>query len=254
MDYLLFRLYGPLASWGEVAVGQVRPSELHPTRSSLLGILAAALGLRRSDDAAQTELSRMVRFAVLCESLGVPSSDFQTAQVAPPRRGRRFVTRSDQLRGPSHGLRTVPSSREYRCDGLYLVAVWSEAEQPRWSLYDLESALKRPAFNLYLGRKACPAALPLAPELVTAGTLEEALRRAPKLPEGLGFDRIHHDGPLDLYWEGAPALGGLEEDRSVRRRDDPVSRRRWTFQGREEHHASFRAEPFEEELDVSQPD
>src|SRR6185295_12377864 len=63
-SFLVFRLYGPLASWGEVAVGEVRPSNLHPTRSALLGLLGAALGLRRSDEAALADLARTVRFAV----------------------------------------------------------------------------------------------------------------------------------------------------------------------------------------------
>ena len=44
-DYLLLRLYGPLASWGEIAVGESRHSAVQPSRSALLGLLGAALGI-----------------------------------------------------------------------------------------------------------------------------------------------------------------------------------------------------------------
>ena len=50
-DYLVMRLYAPLASWGEIAVGEVRHSANYPSKSALLGLLGAALGVRRDDDA-----------------------------------------------------------------------------------------------------------------------------------------------------------------------------------------------------------
>ena len=53
-----------MAAWGSTAVGEVRPSAPHPTRSALLGLLAAALGLRRDDDERHEALGRMLRFAV----------------------------------------------------------------------------------------------------------------------------------------------------------------------------------------------
>jgi CRISPR system Cascade subunit CasD len=45
--YLLFQLYAPLVSWGAPAVGEVRHTDTIPTRSALLGLLAAALGIPR---------------------------------------------------------------------------------------------------------------------------------------------------------------------------------------------------------------
>jgi CRISPR system Cascade subunit CasD len=36
-DYLLFRLYGPLAAWGDIAVGEYRPSFAHPSKSAIIG-------------------------------------------------------------------------------------------------------------------------------------------------------------------------------------------------------------------------
>ena len=36
-DYLVFRLYGPMASWGQAAVGGDRPTDIQPSRSAVLG-------------------------------------------------------------------------------------------------------------------------------------------------------------------------------------------------------------------------
>ena len=50
-EVLCLTLRGPLASWGEIAVGRVRPSGDKPTRSALLGLLAGMLGIRRDEAA-----------------------------------------------------------------------------------------------------------------------------------------------------------------------------------------------------------
>ena len=41
-QYLVFQLHGPMASWGVDAPGEVRHSHELPSRSALLGLLAAA--------------------------------------------------------------------------------------------------------------------------------------------------------------------------------------------------------------------
>ena len=59
-DYLLFRLYGALASWGDIAVGNIRPSYGYPSKSSVIGLIAAALGVKRDKHEKQTELSKLL--------------------------------------------------------------------------------------------------------------------------------------------------------------------------------------------------
>ena len=57
-EFLLFQLYGPMASWGEAAAGEVRHTASWPTRSALTGLLGAALGieLAAGDSALLTEM------------------------------------------------------------------------------------------------------------------------------------------------------------------------------------------------------
>ncbi|KDU24936.1 CRISPR-associated Cas5 domain protein [Escherichia coli 3-267-03_S4_C2] len=48
-QYLIFQLHGPMASWGVDAPGEVRHTHELPSRSALLGLLAA--GCRGRDPA-----------------------------------------------------------------------------------------------------------------------------------------------------------------------------------------------------------
>ena len=80
-EYLTFRLYGPLASWGQAAVGGDRPTGLCPTRSAVLGLLGAALGIKREEELRLSELQESVTVAI---KQTVPTSllrDYHTTQV-----------------------------------------------------------------------------------------------------------------------------------------------------------------------------
>ena len=65
-DFLVFQLYGALASWGDIAVGEYRPSQGHPSKSAITGLLAAALGIEREDDAAPRDTGTPLWGGCLC--------------------------------------------------------------------------------------------------------------------------------------------------------------------------------------------
>ena len=92
MDLLLFRLYGPLASWGEIAVGESRHSANYPSKSAILGLVGAALGIERGDEAQQTSLQNGYQVAVEVFSTGQLLRDYHTAQV--PDSTGKFVYRT----------------------------------------------------------------------------------------------------------------------------------------------------------------
>lgn len=234
-DYLVFRLYAPLASWGEAAVGETRPTNTYPGRGAIIGLLGAALGVRRDDEAGQTALFQGLRVAVKQHSPGSLLRDYHTAQVPATQSKVRYRTRRDELSAPTKVMNTILSSRQYRCDGLWTVAVWLSAESDL-SLQSLHSALLRPVFPLYLGRKACPLGAPLAPEQRQYQSLREALDHP--FPELIGNQRRWlgaSDG--DLYvWEGeADTLDGNKVGVEVSDAwDNPLSRTRWQFGPRKE--------------------
>lgn len=246
MDYLLFRLYAPLASFGEVAVGEFRGSHLYPARSAVLGLLAAALGIERDDEARQSELRNGYQVAVAMLSSGALLRDYHTAQVPSTSalKKRPHQTRADELALAKDDLNTILSTRDYRQDAASIVAVAAKsgASLP-WALTELAEHLKKPVFVLYLGRKCCPPALPLQPQVVAAESLFEAFSKAQFGP----MDRVATTIQR-VAWEDS-MVGGFEatahQRMEVLRKDQPLSRRRWQFTDRTEHIAVLSPEAIE---------
>ncbi|WP_067793897.1 type I-E CRISPR-associated protein Cas5/CasD [Actinomadura formosensis] len=136
MSVLLLRLAGPLQSWGSAARFARRTTEAAPTKSGVIGLLAAALGRPRTAD--PSDLAAL-RFGVRVDQRGTPLRDFQTAH--------------DMDTG---GALPV-SERFYLADAVFVAAV----EGPHDQLSELRQALKRPGFLPYLGRRSCPPSQPI---------------------------------------------------------------------------------------------
>ncbi len=247
MDYLLFRLYGPMASWGEIAVGEARHSAVKPSKSALIGLLAAALGIDRDDAHRQASLNEGYHFAIKMVSMGQLLRDYHTAQ-APRSVGKfRYRTRRDELVQGKKYLGTVLSNREYRTDSQAIIAVQA-LSQEYWSLMELAQALKSPKYHLYLGRKSCPLAAPLDPQVVSESGYRAALDNyntkplLEDLPHWESQQRwLSEDVQASYFWEGglddfsAPdACFQHEQVQQLHRYDQPLSRDRWQFQPRSE--------------------
>ena len=242
-EYVIFRLYGHMASWGDIAVGEVRPSHTHPSKSAVLGLIAAALGISRDQDTLHRQLANGYGFAVRVDSIGTPLSDYHTTQVPPSGTGRKrisFATRKDELVTlPREKLKTIISKRDYRMDTLATVVLWERTSPPH-SLEKLAEALQYPGYVLYLGRKSCPLGLPMEAQVVAADTLLEALRKA-KFTDFVELRNLPATGKSALYWE-ENANAGIQPQHTFERRDIPLSRLRWQFDVRREYHASYPAE------------
>ena len=245
MQYLVFQLLAPLASWGEVAVGEYRGSHDYPGESALLGLLGAALGVRRDDEAAQAALRDAYGFAVGVLSTGSLLRDYHTAQV-PGRtalKGRPHATRRDELAMPKRELNTILSTRDYRQNAACLVVVQCKAGHPEpHTLEALAAALRTPRFALYLGRKSCPPAAPLAPLVLDATSAHAALEAYRQSnAEHLQALAVKTRLPLEplteivrLVW-GDGVQAGAEPDLSVPRKDRVIRRKSWQFGDRTEH-------------------
>jgi len=239
-EYLLFRLYGPMASWGEIDIDESRRWASYPSRSALAGLLGAALGIFRNDVEAQRALISGYRFAIKVLNVGTPLRDFHTIQSSPDKRNVVYRTRTQELAN-KHMLGTLLSKREYRCDSLALVAVEALAGA-RWTLAEIRSKLNSPIFPLYLGRKSCPPALPLAPVLITAGSLFDVFREKQYSILALTAwrkDKVEAEWPthedkrvlglrhqtVRFHWEDGEEAG-MMPDIQITRRDRSLSRRR----------------------------
>lgn len=240
--YLVFQLYAPLASWGEAAVGEVRHTSTIPSRSALLGLLAAALGVKREEEERLRLLNQHYLFAIR------PLSgreqwlrDYHTVQVPKENRKRCYYTRRDELTQSPDDIGTLLTSREYRCDAYYHVAVQEKPDAP-FSLEALAQALENPVFALYLGRKSCPPALPLAPQILN-GTLADVFCAALQ-HEAYGLLcpelSLIADDLRWCVWEGDQQ--GMTVAATQQRRDQPGSRQRWQFSTRVQHSGYFTEE------------
>lgn len=227
-EILTFALVAPLASFGEVAVGERRSGWDRPGRSAVLGLIGACLGIERADDDAQAALGTGYAVSLLCHAPGALLADYHTAQVAPAARGRRFATRAAELDAADLG--TVLTRRDYRVGAWHLGAVTAR-DGARWALAELAAAMERPVFTPYLGRKSCPLGLPLAPALTEADDAPAALlHRHANGPETRFARRMTgRDTGLRIVLDAELAAGDPRHVRTEWRRDDPVSRRRWQF-------------------------
>ena len=235
-EYLTFQLYGPLAAWGEQAVGQERDASAQPSRSAILGLVAASLGVRRDQEHEQARLVQTLGLGVRLCAHGIGMRDFHTAQRAKSiARARHLHTRKDEL--AHDNIDTVISYRAYRQDSAAVVALWLLNDDSKYGLDAIAEAMKQPAFNLYLGRKSCPLALPLAPRIVTEANLRAALdshQQALQLEELLPVELLKlFAGQSSYYWDFTDEAG-MQPTYQQRRYDQPLSRVRWQFAERQE--------------------
>lgn len=227
-EYLVFRLYGPMASWGKPAVGGDRATATAPTRSALLGLLGAALGIKRDNEAELAKLQQSVCFGIKQCVPGSLVRDYHTAQVPSEKRGLVHRTRKEELSESKQN--TVLSTRDYCCDPLWVVAVWLTPET-KITLKQLQTALQKPVFTLCLGRKSCPPALPLMPQTVAKESLRQALDHdfpamisAKADPYWLGYNHY-----VTYFWEGDVNAIEHKATQTYHPWDEPLHRERWQF-------------------------
>ncbi|WP_214103753.1 type I-E CRISPR-associated protein Cas5/CasD [Acrocarpospora catenulata] len=134
----------PMQSWGIRSRGIIRDTMTEPTKSGVVGLLAAAMGIDRNDDAALAEIARL-RLAVRVDREGVMERDYHITQNVPTTQGT--------------GHRTVVSERYYLADALFLVVLEGDGNL----LARVSTAIQRPHWRLSFGRKAYVPARPLLP-------------------------------------------------------------------------------------------
>ena len=253
-DYLLFRLHGALASWGDIAVGDIRPSYRYPSKSAVIGLLAAALGCKRNENEKQSELAKLV-FSVRVDVLGAPIEDYHTVQTPSEQaikydRTKASWTRLDEIEAikwrviqsqSNAEAGAIQSRRTYYCDSVYsIVLCENENDKINWQtleiskLQDIVAFLEEPRFVLYLGRKSCPLSLPLEPQIVTTNNCKSAFRQAKfKFVDELE-SILKQTTTIQYYSEEM-----LENSQmKLTRRDQPVNRTTWQFTERDEYYFS----------------
>ena len=164
MHTLVIPLIGPMQSWGYRSRFDIRDTAAEPTRSGVIGLICAALGMPRNSD---LSIFDPLRMGVRVDREGAPRVDYHTAQR---------VAKASGAAGD-----TVVSWRHYLADARFIVGLESDDERLPL-LHRIDAALRAPVFPLFLGRIAFPPSLPpyLPGESVRENlSLEEALRSVP---------------------------------------------------------------------------
>ncbi|MCE7081673.1 type I-E CRISPR-associated protein Cas5/CasD [Streptomyces sp. ST2-7A] len=168
---LLLSLNGPLQSWGERSHFNERDTSSFPTRSGVLGLLAAALGRRRGEPI--EDLQRL-SLTVRADRPGVLMRDLHTVGGGLP--AKETVTTAEGKKR-SGDTATLLSHRWYLADAAFTVALTSPDGRDRNTLDLCARALRSPHWPPYLGRRSCP---PEGPLLIT--TSSDALHELLHLP------------------------------------------------------------------------
>lgn len=179
---LLIRLAGPMQSWGYRSRFDYRDTALEPTRSGVIGLICAAMGIARGADISRFE---NIRMGVRVDNEGRPERDYHTAL--------------DVIKADGSGTGTVVSFRDYLADASFTVGLQSDDKD---LLEEITTNLRSPKWPLFLGRMAFPLAVPpLKPgDGIRSGTLEDHLligganvRVIIESPDG---ERTQHDWPV----------------------------------------------------------
>ncbi|GAA3087305.1 hypothetical protein GCM10017562_66970 [Streptomyces roseofulvus] len=177
---LLLRLTGPLQSWGEHSHFTDRDTAAFPTRSGVIGLLAAALG--RSRGQSITDLTRL-SLTVRADRPGVRLRDLHTVGGGLPAKATVTTAEGKKRSGDTT---TLLSHRHYLADAAFTIALTAppapsstpaEHADHRDLLARCENALHFPQWPLYLGRRSCP---PEGPLLVAR--TDDALHHLVRLP------------------------------------------------------------------------
>jgi len=152
---LVLRLAGPMQSWGSTGEFNRRDTDDQPTKSGVIGLLAAAQGRRRGE--AIEDLVGL-RMAVRVDQPGTVLRDFHTISdfTGKPLLSAA-VTASGQQKPTLPKKFTHVTRRFYLQDAVFVVAVAAQTDL----LKTLAAAVQRPSFPIALGRRSCVPTQPL---------------------------------------------------------------------------------------------
>lgn len=202
MATLLLRLVGPMQSWGTTSRFDQRDTGKEPSKSGVVGLLAAALGIDRENWTNLKPLTRLF-MGVRHDRPGVPKRDYQTAGCA--------VTDTIIKADGTQAKDGVVSQRFYLADAAFLVGLECE---DRSFLERIHAAIGDPVWSLALGRKSY---VPSEPIQMENGVQDSPLRDILAQWPWIATQRKWEELPTKLLvsFESAERSGVLKMDQPL---------------------------------------
>ena len=206
MRHLTLRLESPLMAFGGEIVDNLGVIRSFPSVSMLTGLLANALGWRRTERERHQRLQNRLVFAARIDrepARRVRLQDFQTVQLGANNRG--WTTRGSP-EGKAGGPNTYAAPhlryRDYFSDMQVTIALRMDPPDETPTIDELARALEEPARPLFIGRKPCLPSGPLFNGFQEGDTALAALKAVP-----MGEKPSAHE-PVRALW---PAWEGTDE-------------------------------------------
>lgn len=138
-----------MQSWGTSSHFETRNTDYYPSKSAVIGVIAASFGYSRDEDKKIEKLNEL-DFAVRVDQVGLLRKDYQTARKL--KKDETYVT-----------------NRYYLEDAIFVVAISSEDD--KW-IEEIYYELKNPYFQQFMGRRSCPVQPDFIIDVVETGAIE----------------------------------------------------------------------------------
>lgn len=151
MSKISFTISGLMQSYGDTTYSAYRTTYDHPTKSAIIGMIAAALGYKRNEQAKIDQLSQSLHFSYYTIQPGSQTCDYQNVHYT------NFKSKKSTYIPGYFGKTLKQTWRDYLQDAKFGIILTGDHDL----LKKIEYALKHPIFVLYLGRKSYPLDRPL---------------------------------------------------------------------------------------------
>ena len=201
MKTILMKFQGPLQSYGTDSHFETRHTDDHPSKAAVIGLIAAALGIRREETDKLRQLHNL-HMVVRVDQVGQMSKEFQIAA---------------KYKKTGDNERNYVTLRYYLEDAVFLVAVEGKDDLID-HIYD---ALKRPYFQIFYGRKSCPVNYDFLVGLYEGEAIKQIQKQPWMASDWYRKRRLRQEKVrLDVYGD---LVCMPEERQKALRRDQPVS-------------------------------
>jgi len=196
IGYLALVLDAPMQSWGFSSRFQHRTTGLHPTKSGLIGLLCAALGLAKGSAEERKMLPALAKLKMT--SIAIPREVRNIAAPLPVLRLEDYHTVLGTRRASGKlDSDAVVTRRQYLLDARFGVILAGD----HTLLKRVAAALQDPVWGVWFGRKSC---LPCSP--ICCGLFDAELLARRKLIGDRPIEEFTIVAEVENFAEGTDSM------------------------------------------------
>ena len=181
-DFLILKLQGAMQAWGGHTYDDFRPSYVFPTRSGVIGLLGACLGIDRNEISEQKDLNNSFELTIKVEKREIKKHTYSGIknELLSIKKITDYHTVLDGRTASGKKRKdAILSHREYLCDAEFTL-ILDFKENAVYKVNDIKKAVDDPVFTPFLGRRSCPLHRPLFEKVIKAEKLKQVLNQLSK--------------------------------------------------------------------------